>query len=179
MILALLSGLCILAGLAKRRSFSFSQILGMCARGIKTTRGLLILFVLVGVLTSLWRASGTIPVIVSCATHLIHPQSFILVTFLLNCAMSLLTGTSLGTAATMGVICATSVPRHKPHVDGWSDSFGGILWQSAFSDFFDGSSDRKYYGDRHLSECPQHAQNDLASAIIKLCDLPCCGICFR
>jgi len=108
MILALLSGLCILVGLAKRRSFSFSQILGMCARGIKTTRGLLILFVLVGVLTSLWRASGTIPVIVSCATHLIHPQSFILVTFLLNCAMSLLTGTSLGTAATMGVICATS-----------------------------------------------------------------------
>ena len=72
-----------------------------------------------------------------------------------------------------------SVPRHKPHVDGRSDSFWCILWKSTFPDFFDGSSDRKYYGDRHLSECPQHAQNDLASAIIKLCDLPCCGICFR
>jgi NhaC family Na+:H+ antiporter len=108
MIFALLAGLCILVGLAKTRSYSFSQVFGMCFRGVKMTRGLLILFVLVGVLTSLWRACGTIPVIVSWAANLIHPQSFILVTFLLNAAMSLLTGTSLGTAATMGVICATS-----------------------------------------------------------------------
>jgi NhaC family Na+:H+ antiporter len=108
MIFALLAGLCILVGLAKTRSYSFSQVFGMCFRGVKMTRGLLILFVLVGVLTSLWRACGTIPVIVSWAANLIHPQSFILVTFLLYAAMSLLTGTSLGTAATMGVICATS-----------------------------------------------------------------------
>ena len=65
------------------------------------------LFVLIGMLTALWRASGTIPVIVCYASALIHPQSFILVMFLLNAAMSLLTGSALGTAATMGVICAT------------------------------------------------------------------------
>lgn len=80
---------------------------GMCWGGVKTTRGILLLFVLLGLLTSLWRASGTISTIVSYAVELIHPTSFILLTFLLNSAMSLLTGTALGTAGTMGVICAT------------------------------------------------------------------------
>ena len=104
---ALLVGLCLFVGYALARSFSWHQVLSMCWRGVKTTRGLLLLFVLIGLLTALWRASGTIPVIVSYASNLIHPQSFILVTFLLNAAMSLLTGSALGTAATMGVICAT------------------------------------------------------------------------
>lgn len=54
----------------------------------------------------MWRAAGTIPVIVSYALNLISPSSFLLITFLLNSAMSLLTGTALGTAATMGVVCA-------------------------------------------------------------------------
>jgi NhaC family Na+:H+ antiporter len=104
---ALLVGLCLFEGYALARSFSWREVLSMCWRGVKTTRGLLLLFVLIGLLTALWRASGTIPVIVSYASNLIHPQSFILVAFLLNAAMSLLTGSALGTAATMGVICAT------------------------------------------------------------------------
>ena len=104
---ALLVGLCLFVGYALARSFSWREVLSMCWRGVKTTRGLLLLFVLIGLLTALWRASGTIPVIVSYASNLIHPQSFILVAFLLNAAMSLLTGSALGTAATMGVICAT------------------------------------------------------------------------
>ena len=104
---ALLIGLGLFVTYALVRRHSLLSVLLMCGRGIKTTRGLLLLFVLIGMLTALWRASGTIPVIVSYASALIHPQSFILVMFLLNAAMSLLTGSALGTAATMGVICAT------------------------------------------------------------------------
>lgn len=102
---ALLFGLLLFAGYAKR-SQTWMAVLKMCWGGIKTARGILLLFVLLGLLTSMWRAAGTIPVIVSYALNLISPSSFLLITFLLNSAMSLLTGTALGTAATMGVVCA-------------------------------------------------------------------------
>lgn len=92
---------------SSRISQALLTVAKMCWGGIKTARGILLLFVLLGLLTSMWRAAGTIPVIVSYAVELIHPSSFILLTFVLNSAMSLLTGTALGTAATMGVICAT------------------------------------------------------------------------
>ena len=58
-------------------------------------------------LTAVWRAAGTISVIVCIAAKLIHPSIFLLMTFLLNCLISVLTGTAFGTAATMGVICST------------------------------------------------------------------------
>ena len=58
-------------------------------------------------LTALWRAAGTIPAIVSYCAGLMNPSVMILMAFLLNCLVSVLTGTAFGTAATMGVICMT------------------------------------------------------------------------
>lgn len=60
---------------------------------------------LIGVLTGLWRADGVIPAIVYYAVPLISPGVFLLATFLLNCLVSVLTGTSFGTAATVVSIC--------------------------------------------------------------------------
>ena len=79
----------------------------MALDGVLTVRNILITFLLIGILTALWRAAGTIAVIVSYASALIRPSVFLLMTFLLNCAVSVLMGTSFGTSATMGVICAT------------------------------------------------------------------------
>ena len=92
-------------GLAKR--FTPRQLLFMTQKGILTVKNILIVFVLIGMITAVWRASGTIPMIIYSAGSLIHPGAFLLVTFLLNCLVSLLTGTSFGTSATMGVICMT------------------------------------------------------------------------
>ena len=58
-------------------------------------------------ITALWRASGTIAYIVYMGSKLISPSILILLTFLLCSILSVLIGTSLGTAATMGVICAS------------------------------------------------------------------------
>ena len=106
-IFALLVGLCLFVGYALFRRYAPGRVLSMCWQGIKATRGLLLLFILIGALTAFWRAGGTVPVVVCYASDLIHPQSFILATFLLNAALSLLTGSALGTAATVGVVCAT------------------------------------------------------------------------
>lgn len=110
------------------RSFSCRDLLGMCWTGVKTTRGILTLFIMLGLLTSLWRACGTIPTIVALASNLIHLESFILITFLLNCGMSVLTGTAIGTAATMGVICA-SIGRALGMDPAW---MGGAILAGAY-----------------------------------------------
>ncbi|WP_195339693.1 Na+/H+ antiporter NhaC family protein [Fusobacterium sp. 1001295B_180824_G3] len=76
-------------------------------KGILTVKNILLVFMLIGMITALWRASGTIAFIVYMGSKLISPSILILLTFLLCAILSVLIGTSLGTAATMGVICAS------------------------------------------------------------------------
>lgn len=75
--------------------------------GIRQIKGMLFIFVLIGMMTGIWRAAGTIPMIIDVATGFLVPSIFIIVVFLLNCLVSVLTGTAFGTVATVGVICMT------------------------------------------------------------------------
>ncbi len=74
---------------------------------IKTTSGILIAMLLIGVLTGIWRSSGTISYLVVEASSFISGSYFILATFIANAIISFLTGSSFGTAATMGIITMT------------------------------------------------------------------------
>lgn len=103
---ALGAGLVMFFFYSLKKGFSVEETWRMCLSGIKNVRKILITFVLIGVLTALWRASGTIPVIIAGSAALMRSSAFLLLVFLINCAVSVLTGTSFGTAATMGVICA-------------------------------------------------------------------------
>lgn len=102
---ALVAGLVLFLGYGLFRKHTVRALLRMCLSGIRTAKNVLITFILIGMLTALWRQSGCIPSIVSYAGSVIRPSVFLLLTFLLNCLVSVLTGTALGTAATMGVIC--------------------------------------------------------------------------
>ena len=104
---ALILGYVLFAVYSLAKGFSVKELLQMSVNGIKTARKVLITFMLIGILTALWRQSGTIPAIVSYSSNLIVPQFFPVIAFLLNCALSFLTGTAFGTAATMGSICMT------------------------------------------------------------------------
>lgn len=106
-LLALTMGLVLFLLYGKWKGFSWRELAGMALSGIVKVRNILIAFVLIGMLTALWRDAGTISVIVCYAARLIRPSVFLLMTFLLNSMVSVLTGTAFGTAATMGVICAT------------------------------------------------------------------------
>lgn len=90
-----------------KRRFGAKHVFMMSVSGVKTVKNLLITFLLIGAVTALWRAAGTIPVIICYASRLIHPSVFVVIAFLLNALISFLTGTAFGTAATMGVICMT------------------------------------------------------------------------
>ena len=104
---ALILGYVLFAIYSLAKGFSVKELVQMSVNGIKTARKVLITFMLIGILTALWRQSGTIPAIVSYSSNLIVPQIFPVIAFLLNCALSFLTGTAFGTAATMGSICMT------------------------------------------------------------------------
>lgn len=102
---ALLLGFILFFACGLRRHTARDMLL-MAWNGVKTVRSVLFIFLLIGVITALWRACGTIPAIVSLAVPFCGPQWMVLASFLLCAAVSFLTGTSFGTAATMGVICA-------------------------------------------------------------------------
>ena len=105
--IALFFGLLLFLLYGRKKGFTWRELAGMAFGGVKTVSSILITFFLIGILTAFWRAAGTIPMIVCAASGLIRPAVFLLMTFLLNCGVSVLTGTSFGTSATMGVICAT------------------------------------------------------------------------
>lgn len=106
-IYALLAGLLIFSLCAFKMGYGAKSIFKMMLDGIKTAKNVILSLILIGMLTALWRAAGTIPAIISYAASLIHPKTVVLMSFILNCGVSLLTGTAFGTAATMGVISMT------------------------------------------------------------------------
>ena len=107
LVAALLFGLGVFFAYGLYKKHSFRQLLLMALNGIKTVKNILITFILIGTLTALWRAGGTIPFIVYHSIPFCHPKIIVLATFLLCCMISVLTGTAFGTAATIGVICVT------------------------------------------------------------------------
>lgn len=101
------AGICHFALYAIRKGFSLPEVLGMSAQGVRAAKNILTTFVLIGILTSLWRAGGTIPAIVCYSVRVMEPRLFLVCSFLLNCLVSFLTGTAFGSAATMGAVCMT------------------------------------------------------------------------
>lgn len=104
---ALVFGFFLFFGYGLMKKHSVKAMTAMAFSGVKTVKNILITFILIGIITSVWRVCGTIPYIVYHATSFCDPRMMVLVTFLLCCVISVLTGTAFGTAATMGVICTT------------------------------------------------------------------------
>ncbi|MBO4318347.1 MAG: sodium:proton antiporter [Mailhella sp.] len=103
---ALVLGLLLFLAYGRTKGLAWRELARLTFKGVARVRTILIAFFLIGILTAFWRASGTIAVIVCYAADLVAPPAFLLMCFLLNGCISILTGTSFGTAATMGVICA-------------------------------------------------------------------------
>lgn len=89
------------------RGYDMGDLLRMSMRGLSDVGSVLVLFALIGALTASWRASGTIPAITCWSVNLVTPATLVPASFLLCCAMSMLTGSSFAAAATTGVICMT------------------------------------------------------------------------
>ena len=106
-LIALVFGFFLFFGYGLYKKHTAKEMAALAVSGIRTVNNILITFVLIGIITATWRVCGTIPYIVYHATQVCSPGIMVLITFLLCCLISALTGTAFGTAATMGVICTT------------------------------------------------------------------------
>ncbi len=104
-LIALFLGLMYFISYAIYRKFTLKEICQMILNGIIEAKTILIVFSLIGMLTALWRAGGTIPFIIYHTLALIDSRFFVMFAFLLCSMVSSLTGTAFGTVGTMGVIC--------------------------------------------------------------------------
>lgn len=107
MILPLLVGVAAFTVVALRRGFRFKSIACMFARGMWESRIVVLIMLMIGCLTSLWRQTGTIAYFTYYGVQLIPPGLFLLAAFALTSLMSYALGTCFGVAGTTGVILMT------------------------------------------------------------------------
>ncbi len=107
MLLALAVGAAGFYLVARHRGFERADLVRMMAKGMGRSLLVVRILVLVGAMTALWRAGGTIAFFVVQGTRLIPPGMFLLAAFLLTALMAYALGTSFGVTGTMGVILVT------------------------------------------------------------------------
>ena len=94
---------CLAAFIAWRVGTTWDEMMeGICEKTAKSMPSILILIV-VGALVGTWVLSGTIPMLVYYGVQIVNPQWMLVTSFLICAIVSVCTGTSWGSVATMGV----------------------------------------------------------------------------
>lgn len=101
---ALLTGLALFFALGLRRGYSVKALCAMAGDKARTSLVAITALLLMGAITGLWRASGTITYCIHHGMRLITPPLFLLIAFLICAALSYVLGTSFGVASTAGVV---------------------------------------------------------------------------
>ena len=101
---ALLGGLAVFWMLGLRRGVTHAQLWKMAWEKCKKSLIVVSVIALIGVITGLWRTSGTIAFCIVRGVELVTPGLFLFIAFLLCAALSYVLGTSYGVSSTMGVI---------------------------------------------------------------------------
>lgn len=95
--------LALFSGVLLTRGFSPKALLHMGWLGAKKSLPVIQVLLLIGMLTAIWMAAGTVPALVYYGTGLISGRFFILWAFLLTSVVSVLTGTAFGAVGTIGI----------------------------------------------------------------------------
>ena len=86
-----------------RKGFQIKELLVMGYKGGKKSFIVIKIFMLIGGITGIWMAAGTVPSMVYYGMKFLKPNLFILSAFLISCLVSFLIGTSFGTVSTAGI----------------------------------------------------------------------------
>ena len=101
---ALLGGVTLFWMFGRRQGFTHRQLWEMAWEKCKKSLIVTVMIFLIGMMTGLWRGSGTIAYCIMMGMELVTPRLFLLVAFLLCVLLSYVLGTSYGVCSTMGVI---------------------------------------------------------------------------
>lgn len=86
-----------------RKGFSVKGLIAMGFASSQKSFSVISILLMIGAVTAVWMAAGTIPALVYYGTRFLNPRYFILSAFILTSFTSVLLGTSFGTVSTVGV----------------------------------------------------------------------------
>ncbi len=101
--LALLFAAAIAIGIGLYNGSSFTELLDHIVRGITTALGAILILLLIGALAGTWLISGIVPAMIDHGLVLLSPKAFLVAACAVCCVVSLATGSSWSTAATVGI----------------------------------------------------------------------------
>lgn len=124
------TGVCVLIGMAgfKRKWRHFEKAITNNISGVATA---LIMLLIIGALSGAWMISGVVPTLIYYGIQIIHPSFFLVSTCLICCIVSVMTGSSWTTIATIG-IALMGIGEAQGFSTGWIA--GAIISGSYFGD---------------------------------------------
>ena len=103
-LIALVIGLFAFVVVGCTKGFSPGQVFTMAWHGVRDSLVVLEIMFMIGFITAIWRASGTITFFVYYGVKFVTPPLFVLLAFLMSCLLSYILGTSFSVSGTLGVI---------------------------------------------------------------------------
>jgi NhaC family Na+:H+ antiporter len=124
------TGVCVLIGMAgfQRKWRHFEKAITNNISGVATA---LIILLIIGALSGAWMVSGVVPTLIYYGIQIIHPSFFLVSTCLICCIVSVMTGSSWTTIATIG-IALMGIGEAQGFEPGWIA--GAIISGAYFGD---------------------------------------------
>ena len=101
--ITLLFATAVSALVARRLGVSWDQVQEEIRRGVSTSLSAIFILLLIGALAGTWMISGIVPTIIYYGLKIIHPSVFLFAACLTCSAISVATGSSWSTIATVGI----------------------------------------------------------------------------
>lgn len=100
---ALIIGGAIAAIVGFRNKISYSKMIDEVSENIKSTAGAILILLMVGALSGTWLLSGIIPTMIYYGMQILHPSIFLPACVIICSIISIATGSSWTTSATVGI----------------------------------------------------------------------------
>lgn len=124
------SAFCVLIGMLKL-NIPWTSFEKAITKNVSSVSSALIILLLIGALSGAWMVSGVVPTLVYYGLHIIHPSVFLASSCLICALVSVMTGSSWTTIATIG-IALMGIGRAQGFADGWVA--GAIISGAYFGD---------------------------------------------
>lgn len=129
--IALLTAGAVAAGIAVASGKKWDDLYDGIVESIKSALGAIIILMLIGALSGTWLISGVIPAMIYYGLEILNPNIFLFAACVVCAIVSLATGSSWGTVATVG-LALLAIGRTLGISDGWIA--GAVISGAYFGD---------------------------------------------
>src|SRR6056297_2166631 len=99
----LILGLCVTCLVSLKYGYTFDELVKSMEKSISRAMTALLIFILIGTIIGSWISAGTVPALIYYGLEFLTPKFFLPIGLILCSLTSLATGTSWGTAGTIGI----------------------------------------------------------------------------